>query len=164
MALVPVASTVGAATTNDACVAMAGMLQDVGINATVEIRPIGDLYGTYKDRSAEGIMCQYNSAFGPEPVWLHRYAYVPDGAWGTGWDHPDFTTPLLETAATIDPDERWRMQTELGKWVRDNALAVSVYGINAVFPLGPKVDSWEEHLSQGIPSRVSALEFAKHRQ
>ena len=103
VAMVPVASTVGAATTNDACVAMAGMLQDVGINATVEIRPIGDLYGTYMDRSAEGIMCQYNSAFGPEPVWLHRYAYVPDGAWGTGWDHPDFTPPLLATAATIDP-------------------------------------------------------------
>lgn len=164
VALVPVASTVGAATTNDACVAMAGMLQDVGINATVEIRPVGDLYGTYMDRSAEGIMCQYNSAFGPEPVWLHRYAYVPDGAWGTGWDHPDFTPPLLATAATIDPEERWRMQTELGQWMRDNALAVSVFGINTVFPLGPKVDSWEEHLSQGIPSRVSGLEFAKHRQ
>ena len=164
VALVPVASTVGAATTNDACVAMAGMLQDVGINATVEIRPVGDLYGTYMDRSAEGIMCQYNSAFGPEPVWLHRYAYVPDGAWGTGWDHPDFTPPLLATAATIDPEERWRMQTELGQWMRDNALAVSVYGVNTVFPLGPKVDSWEEHLSQGIPSRVSGLEFAKHRQ
>ena len=52
----------------------------------------------------------------------------------------------------------------LGKWMRDNALAVSVFGINTVFPLGPKVDSWEEHLSQGIPSRVSGLEFAKHRQ
>ena len=162
--LVPVASTVGGATTEQACVAMANMLQQVGINATIGNVPAAELYGGYQARTAEGIMCQYNSRFGPEPVWLHRYAYVPDGAWGTGWDHPDFTAPLLETAATIDPDERWRLQTELGQWMRDNALAVSVFGVNTVFPLGPKVDSWEQHLSQGIPSRVTGLEFAKHRQ
>ena len=162
--LVPVASTVGGATTNGACVAMANMLQDVGINATLQNVPVADLYGTYKNRTAEGIMCQYNSRFGPEPIWLHRYAYSPTGAWGTGWDHPDFTPPLREASATIDPEERWRLQTVLGKWMRDNALAVSVFAVNTVFPLGPKVDSWEQHLSQGLPSRVSGLEFAKHRQ
>ena len=162
--LVPVVSTVGAATTNDACVAMANMLQDVGINASVASEPPVGLYASYQARTAEGIMCQYNSRFGPEPIWLHRYAYVPNGTWGTGWDHLDFTPPLLEASATIDPQERWKLQTELGQWMRDNALGVSVFGINTVFPLGPKVDSWEEHLSQGIPSRVSGLEFAKHRQ
>ena len=54
------------------------------------------------------------------------------------------------------------MQTELGKWMRDNALGVSVFGINTVFPLGPKVDSWEEHLSQGnsVPGKRSGVRQA----
>ena len=48
----------------------------------------------------------------------------------------------------------------MGQWMRDNAVGIGIYGQNAVFPLGPKLDRWEEHLSMGQASLISGLEYA----
>jgi peptide/nickel transport system substrate-binding protein len=147
-----------------ACQAVADMLSDVGIRATHEILPISTIYQQYKDRTQEGITCQYQNAYTQEPVWLHRFSYHPEGVWGLGWDHPWFTERVVKAYETFDAAERWEMQLEMGQWMRDNALGISVYAGNQIYPLGPKVGSWEEHLSMGRPTYISGLEYAIHRK
>ena len=70
--------------------------------------------------------------------------------WGVGWDHPWFTEPIYKASATFGYDERWAIQLDMGQWKRDNAMGIGIWGVNTVFPLGPKLDSWEEHLSKGV--------------
>ena len=150
--------------TMQACEAIAGMLQDVGIDARFENVPLGDLYDGYKARTQQGITCQHINAFGGEPVSLHRISYDPELLWGVGWDHPWFTAKMVEAYETPDADARWALQFEMGDWLRDNALAMAVYSLDQIFPLGPNVDSWEEHLSMGEAQSISGLEYAPHRQ
>ena len=154
----------GPASVSSACAGVADMLGDVGIRATYEVLPVSIIYQQYKDRTQEGITCQYQNSYFAEPVWLHRFSYHPEGVWGLGWDHPWYTERVVKANETFDVDERWAMQLEMGQWMRDNGLGISVYAGNQVYPLGPKVDSWEEHLSMGRPAAISGLEYAIHRR
>ena len=147
-----------------ACAAVGDMLGDVGINATSKVIPAAILYPQFKDRTQQGITCQYQAAYPQEPLWLHVYSYAPEGIWGLGWDHPWYTEIMGRANKTFDADERWELQLEMGQWMRDNALGISVYASNQIYPLGPKLDSWEEHLSMGSASRISGLEYAIHRR
>ena len=158
------ASSTAASISETACVAIAGMLQDVGINAVLKNVPIGELYDGYKARTQEGITCQHINNFGGEPLSLHRISYDPELLWGVGWDHPWFTERMNAAYSTFDFDDRWEIQLEMGQWMRDNGMGIGVYGQNQVFPLGPQVDSWEEHLSLGMAQSISALEYAPHRK
>ena len=149
-------------TLTQACDAVAAMLGDININARVERADLQVLYASYKDRSYEGFTCEVIPNFG-EPISLHRYSFDPTALWGVGWDHPWYTERLLTAFQTFDAADRWNRQVEMGQWVRDNVMGMSLFGSNVVFPLGPKLDPWEEHLSVGT-SRGSAFEFARHRQ
>ena len=161
---ISVAASHQVAVSEQACEAMAGMLQDVGINA--ELYQIGSAERgkQYKARTQEGIICQYINTFGGEPVDLHRLSYDPAMLWGVGWDHPWFTERMYTASSTFEFDERWALQLEMGQWMRDNGMGIGIYGQNTVFPLGPKLDSWEEHLSMGLAGSISALEYAPHRK
>ena len=147
-----------------ACEAIADMLGDININAKYNDEPSSVFYPRYKDRTQQGLNCQNIPAFGSDPIQLHRFSYDPTATWGLGWDHPWYTEILLRAYETFDRDERWALQVEMGQWMRDNALGMDIYGGNAVYPLGPKIDSWEEHLSMGGPTRISGLEYAIHRK
>ena len=147
-----------------ACLAIADMLQDVGIRVKYENVTTTVLYQGYKDRTQRGTTCQEQSAFFQEPLYVHRWCYDPTGLWGCAWDHPWFTERARKAYTTFNDDDRWAMQLEMGQWMRDNALTMGIYATNQVYPLGPQLDSWEEHLSRSRPSYISALEYAKHRE
>ena len=99
-----------------------------------------------------------------EPISLHRFSFDPDAFWGVGWDHPWYTERLIPAFETFDAADRWQKQLELGQFVRDNVMGMALYGSNTVFPLSSKLDPWEEHLSMGDARRISAFEYARHRQ
>lgn len=150
--------------TESACLAIADMLGDVGISATMSNTGVAELYDSFKNRTARGITCQAITGFGgAEPIWFWRWSYDPAGTWGLGWDHPWYTEIMNRTYDTFNHADRWALQMEMGQWMRDNAMAQGVYEINSVYPLGPKVESWSEHLSMAQASRISAVEYATHR-
>ena len=146
------------------CEAIAVMLQDVGINAILRNVPTSVLYPGYKARTQQGITCQHVNTGAVEPFSRAAVCYTPGNLWGCGWDHPKFTELMKKASETFDFDKRWAIQLEMGQFMRDNALSIGVYGQNQVFPLGPKLDSWEEHLSMGMPGAITALEYAPHRK
>ena len=158
------AATRSGSISQSACEAMADMLQDVGINAIIKNVPVTELYDAYKARTQQGITCQHINTFGGEPVDLHRLSYSPELLWGVGWDHPWFTERMRKASETFDFEERWAIQVEMGQWMRDNGMGIGVYSQNQVFPLGPQLDGWGDHLSMGYAQVLTAFEYAPHRQ
>ena len=157
------AANTGSPTVVEACDAMGDMLADINLKVTMRRIGLGALYEEYKARTVDGLTCHTIPSF-VEPIALHKIIYDPTVLWGMGFDHPWYTERLTEAFNTFDREERWALQVEMGSFIRENAFDIGIYGSNNVFPLGPKLDSWEEHLSMGDPRQISAFEYAPHRK
>jgi peptide/nickel transport system substrate-binding protein len=147
----------------EACEAVGAMWQDVGITARIQSIPFGTLVQGQLTRTNTGIVCHASQPF-TEPLVIYSSLYDPTGNWSSGTDHP-FLTPLLSKAnETFDTEERWALQKEMASFIWDNTFSIGLYQVNSIYPLGPNLDSWAEHLETGDPRRISSLEFAPHRK
>ena len=153
----------GAPAEVEACEAVADMLQDVGINARLQRIPFNTLSEGQFARTNTGITCHAAQPL-VEPLVLYGFMYDPMGSWSAGNDHPILTELMYEANVTFDAGDRWALQLEMAHWIWDNSFDIGLYSVNNIYPLGPKIDSWEEHLETGDPRRLSALEFAPHRK
>ena len=153
----------GAPAEVEACEAVADMWQDVGINARLQRIPFNTLSEGQFARTNTGITCHAAQPL-VEPLVLYGFMYDPIGSWSAGNDHPFLTELLHNASVTFDSDERWALQFQMAHWIWDNSFDIGLYSVNNIYPLGPKIDSWEEHLETGDPRRLSALEFAPHRR
>ena len=153
----------GAPAEVEACEAVADMWQDVGINARLQRIPFNTLVEGQFARTNTGITCHAAQPL-VEPLVLYGFMYDPIGSWSAGNDHPYLTERLHQASVTFDTDERWALQLEMAHWIWDNSFDIGLYSVNNIYPLGPKIDSWEDHLETGDPRRLSALEFAPRRK
>ena len=72
-------------------------------------------------------------------------------------------TPLI--GVTIDPKERIRLETELGRFLFDSALTmVGLWAIDAVWPVGPRLEEWTEHVKTKDMRQINGYEHIQHRQ
>ena len=79
-------------------------------------------------------------------------------------EYPGLNERQYAAGAIVDRDERFQTTLEIGEWVWANTLDIGLYVQNNIYPLGPALDSWEEHLSSSDSRNISAFEFAPHRQ
>ncbi|MFB3060434.1 MAG: hypothetical protein ACE10C_03600 [Candidatus Binatia bacterium] len=78
-------------------------------------------------------------------------------------------TPILdallsEAIGIVDTEERFKVVGEIGRFVFDQVVESGIYSVNILWPLGPKIDSWKEHLEYGDPRGLSASEYIPHRK
>ncbi len=153
----------GVAAEVEACEAVADMLADVGITAHIQRIPYGALQPILAARTYEGLTCHATNPF-PSPLIMMGYNWDPTAFLDGGSNHP-YITPRMNAATEIfDDEERWKAIIELGSWAWDNAFDIGLYSQNNIYPLGPKLDPWTEHLSTGDSRRISGLEWAPHRK
>ena len=62
----------------------------------------------------------------------------------------------------MDPEERWKIMTEIGRWTLDNVLDIGIYNVTTVWPLSSNIDKWT--LLRGDTLQISNLEFVPHRR
>ena len=146
-----------------ACEVVAAMWGEIGIRTNMTIFPYSTLRPDMISRSLNIITCHTTRHF-LEPVALWGFMYDPVNNWSSGLDHPFLTSALGKAANTFDTAERWEVQQDTGHWIWENTMDIGLYTVNAVYPLGPKLDSWAEHLETGAQRRISALEWAPHRK
>ena len=48
-----------------------------------------------------------------------------------------------EALATVDEDQRFKVEAEIAKWIFDNVVILPTFKVNRVYPLGPLIDDWE---------------------
>ena len=157
----------------EACEAIGDMWADIGITAHMQKVPYIILREAAYGRTETGITCHAVAPYA-EPNIVQGYMWYPDVGWTTGLTHKFLTSRdaaadsppgiLDRIYATFDTEERWDLARELGDWLWDNALDIGTYTVNNIYVLGPEVDPWGEHLQRGDARRISALEWAPHRQ
>ena len=153
----------GTAAEVQTCEAVADMWADIGITARIQNVPFGTMADDIISRDEKRVVC-----FGTnpllEPVLLYELGYHPDTLFSVGLDHPFLSPLVVEAYNTFDPEERWKLQVEIGDWLWANSLDIGLYSVNNIYPLGPNVDTWEDRLETGDTRRLSALEWAPHRE
>ncbi len=79
----------------------------------------------------------------PEPLRAYTDFYRSASLDTYGVNHPELDRLIDLAGSTLDTDERWRIQGEIARFIYDNVLSMPLYAGNAVWPLGPEVDSWQ---------------------
>ena len=153
----------GAAAEVEICEAIADMWADIGITAHLSKLPFSAVIDGQVARTNKYLDCHAAAPY-IEPASLWTFLWDPKAGWSGGVDHPYITPKLYEILETFDSEERWVLQTDLADWVWDQALDIGLYSTNSLYALGPKVDSWEEHMETGDSRRISGLHWAPHRE
>ena len=142
--------------------AVATMWEPLGVTTNQVSMPYAAMRPSLAIRTVTGIWTQ---AFPPsdfEPLDRYNSLHSANGLLGFSFEHPDFQALMDEANMTIDDDARWSKQAEMARWIFDNTMLISVFGVNVVWPLGPKVDTWEP--MGGNKLVLSNWEYAPHRQ
>jgi peptide/nickel transport system substrate-binding protein len=145
------------------CEAVTDMWADIGIKANLQKLPYSAVVGGQVARTTQALDCH---AVNPviEPAVLWTFEWDPKAGWSAGVDHPYITPLLYDIVVEFDTEKRWKLQQELADWIWDQSLEIGLYTANSVYALGPKLDSWEEHMEMSDPRRISALNYAPHRK
>ncbi len=145
------------------CEAIVDMWADIGITAHLSKLPFSAVIDGQVARTNQYLDC--HSAF-PfiEPASLWNFMFDPKAGWSAGVDHPYITPRLYEILETFDTEKRWKLEQELADWIWDQSLDLGLYTANSVYALGPKLDSWQDHMEMADPRRISGLNYAPHRK
>ena len=71
--------------------------------------------------------------------------------------------PRIEAA--VDPRDMERLQGELGTFLFDNAYTmVGLYLVDAVWPVGPRIEEWSEHVVTRDLRNINGYQWIEPRQ
>ena len=147
----------------EACEAMATMWEDIGIRAKITKLSVGSVtLPLMQERNYEALCHGTGSAL--EPIFIAPIIWHSEGGISLGPEHPILDELIDSARKIIDPVKRWEAQTKMGEFMFDNALIIGLYNADSEWPLGPRIDSWEEHLFRGDPRRPSEFEYVPHRK
>ena len=145
------------------CEAIADMWADIGITAHLTKLPFSSVVDGQVARTNKTLDCHSTQTY-IEPAVLWTFLYDPKAGYSSGVDHPIITPMLYDIMAEFDTEKRWKLHQDLGEFLWEQSLDIGLYRSNTVYALGPKIDSWAEHLETGDPRRISALQWAPHRK
>ena len=65
----------------------------------------------------------------------------------------------------VNPQEREQLEREIARFVYDNVLTnISVYVFDAVWPVGPRIESWNEGVQYRDLRSMNGFEYIRHRE
>ena len=107
-----------------------------------------------------------------------RYMPVPDRttrgviwgiAWGSdlgvsmGFDHPICDNLLDKMFGIAEETRHWEVMNELASSTYENVLDSGFYSVNILWPIGPKLEVWPDHLDYGDTRAFGSYEYAQPR-
>ena len=155
------ASIRGVSAEQEACEAIAEMWEEIGIDTQVQRIPYAALGPQIVAREFYGANC-HGTGGRVNPWGLHPIFHSGAGFSG-GSDHPIMDALLDEMLLQIDDEGRYRVFNKLARFMYENVMETGLYTVDILWPLSPRVESWEEHLEGGDLRAFGAYEWAKHR-
>jgi ABC-type transport system substrate-binding protein len=71
----------------------------------------------------------------------------------------------LAAMAETNPGKREQLEKEVGAFLMDNYLTdFAYYSMDAVWPVGPRIEEWTEHVRTSDLRQANGYEFIRHRQ
>ena len=153
----------GVAAEEEACEAIGDYWGDIGIRTKINRVPYLNIGPRLSAREYTGLNC-HGTGGRVDPATLYDILYSSKAGFSAGFDHPIMDDLLTRMFGIADDEGHWAIMNEMARFIYENALDSGFYSVNILFPLGPKVDSWREHLQQGRPDALGSYEFAKPRK
>ena len=147
----------------DACFAVATMWEDIGIRTKQQ----KILYTTHRltiiNRTYNQVNC-HGGGGRVDPLTLHPIVNYSGGGWSAGMDHPVLDELIDKAILTIDDEERWKISGEVARFLFENVGSAGLYKVNIIWPLGPRIGTWVEHLDWGDRRILNSTEYTPHRK
>ncbi len=153
----------GAAAETESCEIIAQMWNDVGLDVNFQRVPYGTLRPTLVGRTYQGVTCH---AGAPNRLPSQGYgSYLSQNPFNRGLEHMYSENRMLAAQEAVDPDERQRLEKEIGLFLLDNALTDLIYyTMDAVWPVGPRIEGWGEHVRTSDIRQINGYEYIQHRK
>ncbi len=72
---------------------------------------------------------------------------------------------MIQAQAAVDPAERMQLEKEIAAFLLDNYLTdLTYYTVDAVWPVGPRLEEWTEHVKTNDLRQINGYEFIRHRR
>ena len=157
------ASIRGVAAEAESCEAVADYWKDIGVRSNINRVPYLSIGPRIQAREYVGLSC-HGTGGRDIPATIYDVPYNSESGWSGGFDHPIMDELLAKMFSTVGLDAHWLVMNDMARFMYENALDSGFYSVNVLWPLGPRVDSWREHLQQGDTRSLGSYEFAKHRE
>ena len=144
------------------CEAVGSMWENIGLDVNLNKVAYEVIGPKITSRQYDQINC-HGTTGRPEPIVLWSVVATSDAGWTMGFDHPWLDEKLKQAVATVDQEARAQIMDEVGRWGFDNAMTAGLFTINILWPLGPDVDSWGDHVEYGDRRMLSSSEWAPHK-
>ena len=153
----------GAPAEVESCEAIAQMWDGIGLDVKFQRLPYGTLRPKLVGRTYQGATCH---AGGPLPTPANGYgSYLHENPFNRGLELQWSDDMMRRAMGEVDPSKREVLERELGQFLFDNALTdLTYYNIDAVWPVGPRIEPWTEHVRTSDVRQINGYEFIRHRQ
>ena len=147
----------------ESCEAIAQMWNDIGLDVEFQRIPYATLRPTLVGRTYQGATCH---AGGPLPTPANGFgSYLTENPFNRGLEHAWSDDLMRRAMGEVDPGSREQMERELGQFLFDNALTdLTYYNIDAIWPVGPNIEPWTDHVRTSDVRQINGYEYIKHRQ
>ncbi len=152
----------GAPAEVEACTAVAQMWGDIGMDVQLQSLPYSTLRPTMVARTYQGATCHAAGArivtAGSQPL------LTMAAAWNPGASHPFLEEIMPRMNSAVAPEDLHDLERELSVFLFDNALTyVGLYSVGAIWPVGPKIEEWKEHVKFTDLRNINGYEFIRPR-
>jgi len=153
----------GAPAETEACEVIATMWGNIGIDVKFQKIPYETLRPQVVGRTYHGATCHAAGARVLTPGISDLV--TTKGSFTLGASHPfmEEITPRINGA--VDRKELDRLSGELGAFLFDNALtSLGLYSADAVWPIGPRLEDWKEHVKTRDTRNINGYEYIRPRK
>ncbi len=161
--MIVTASTRGVAGEHASCEAVAEYFEDIGIRTQIDRVPYTVIGPKLNGRAYVGLNC-HGTGGRASPATIMHILYGSGSGFSGGFDHPIMDDLIDQMNAAVDEEVHWAKLIEIAAFVYDNALDSGLYTVNLLFPLGPGVVEWSEHINYAESRNLGSYEYAKHRE
>ncbi len=147
----------------EACEAVATMWEAIGISVKVQKIPYASLSPQIRTRDYQGANC-HGTGGRSDPLSLLLVLTTLHASFTVGFEHPYMEERIAKALHVVDTDERYEIMVDVAKFTYDNVVEMGLYSVNQIWPLGPRLDTWQEHFEYGDKRVLTGLEYAPHRQ
>ncbi len=147
----------------EACEAIATMWEDIGIDVKLQKIPYASLSPQIRTRDYQGANC-HGTGGRTDPLSLLLVLTTLHASFTVGFEHAYMEERIANALRVVDDDARYAIMVDVARFTYENVVEMGLYSVNQIWPLGPRVGSWQEHFEYGDKRVLTGLEYAQLRQ
>ena len=152
----------GAPAEVEACEAVAGYWEEVGIDVDLQRIPYATIRPELITRTFQGATCHTVSQRLTPAIGASNYVAKSTFSYGT--EHPWMEENITDLLAETDPVQVAEKERNVYGWFYDNVMAFALYAHDGIWPVGARLDPDWTPIDFSEVRSPSGFEYIKHRQ